>query len=87
MADYDSNMIKPVEGLQNISRLNPTKRREERKPKQQSYGQSKEENESNEEKPNDLFDKSADQESFFSEDAKKRNKNLDSDGNGIDFCA
>ena len=87
MADYDSNMIKPVEGLQNISRLNPTKRREERKPRQDSYETAKEENESNEDKSTDMFDESADQEGFFTEGAKKRSKNLDSDDNGIDFCA
>ena len=44
MADYDSNMIKPVEGLQNFSRLNPTGRREERKRRQQLQEQNDEEN-------------------------------------------
>jgi len=36
MADYDSNMIKPVQGLQNITGLSPAKRREERKHREQS---------------------------------------------------
>jgi hypothetical protein len=85
--DYDSNIIKPVEGLHNISRLNPTKPREERKPKQHSYEQGKEESESNEDKTTDLFDESKDQDGFFAEGTKKRDKNLDSDDNGIDFCA
>ena len=35
MAEYDSNMIKPVEGLPNITGLAPAKRREERKRRQQ----------------------------------------------------
>jgi len=31
MANYDSNIIKPVEGLQNIARLTPAGQREQRK--------------------------------------------------------
>ena len=46
MADYDSNMIKPVEGLQNITGLTPAKRREERKRRQQLSEQKKEKDES-----------------------------------------
>ena len=30
MADYDSNIIKPVDNLQNVTGLAPTRRREER---------------------------------------------------------
>jgi hypothetical protein len=87
MTEYDSNMIKPVDGLQNITRLNPAKRREERKPKQHSYEQNKEESESNEDKSTDMFDESTDQEGVLTEGAKKQNRNRDSDVNGIDFCA
>lgn len=35
MADNDANTIKPVESLQNIPILTPTKRREQRKRRQQ----------------------------------------------------
>jgi hypothetical protein len=34
MADNDHNIIKPVNGLQNITGLTPAKRREERKKRQ-----------------------------------------------------
>ncbi len=46
MTEYDSNMIKPVEGLQNITGLAPTRRREERSRRQQL----RKENEKKEEK-------------------------------------
>ena len=46
MADYDSNMIKPVESLQNITGLTPAKRREERKRRQQLSEHKKEKDES-----------------------------------------
>ena len=42
MADYDSNMIKPVEGLHSITALTPAKRREERRQRKQ-FGQEDEE--------------------------------------------
>ena len=34
MADYDSNLIRPVKGLQNITGLSPARRREEGKRRQ-----------------------------------------------------
>lgn len=43
MVDYDSNLIRPVKGLQTIAGLTPTKRREEGKRRRQSH---QEENES-----------------------------------------
>lgn len=45
MADNDYNIIKPVEGLQNIGGLTPAKRREERKRKQNLHEQNQEESE------------------------------------------
>jgi len=51
MADYNSNMIKPVEGLQSITGLTPAKRREERKRRQQLHQE-------NEEKDEQLMDES-----------------------------
>ena len=61
MTEYDSNLIKPVESLQNISRLDPARRREGRKPRQQMYEQNKEENESTEEQYSEVLDESAEQ--------------------------
>jgi hypothetical protein len=48
MAEYDSNMIKPVEGLPNITGLAPAKRREERKRRRQLREQDKAKDESDE---------------------------------------
>ena len=48
MADYDSNMIKPVESLKNITGLAPAKRREERKRREQLQQENKQKGESNE---------------------------------------
>jgi hypothetical protein len=50
MTDFDSNMIKPVEGLQNITGLAPTRRREQRSRRQQlqEENENKEEQQSNE---------------------------------------
>ncbi len=45
MADYDSNLIKPVEGLQSITGLTPAKRREERKHRQQLHQEDEEKDE------------------------------------------
>ena len=45
MAEYDSNMIKPVDSLKNISGLTPVKHREER----EHRGQLKHQNNENDE--------------------------------------
>jgi hypothetical protein len=37
MADYESNVIKPVESLQTVTGLAPAKQREERKRRQQLH--------------------------------------------------
>jgi hypothetical protein len=73
MADYDSNMIKPVEGLQNITGLASAKRREERKRRQQLSKQNKGKDESAEGK-NDM-----------PQELKENGNDKDSDG--IDYCA
>jgi hypothetical protein len=59
MADYDSNMIKPVESLQNIAGLTPAKRREERKRRQQLPKEDKQKNESAEDETNESVDELA----------------------------
>ena len=82
MADYDSNMIKPVEGLHSITALTPAKRREEKGQKKQ-YGKKKEEeNEQNLNKAvgeQDLDN----QPEVWNENQDK----LNSESTGIDYCA
>ena len=87
MTEYDSNLIKPVESLKNISRLDPARRREGRKPKQQMYEQNKEGNESAEEQYNEVFDESAEQEKVLKKRTEHYDIEQDSDTDGIDFCA
>ena len=76
MADNDYNMIKPVEGLQNIGGLTPAKRREERKRKKESYEQ-------NEEEPQQQLTESADEENI----GNQLTENEKADQNSIDYCA
>ena len=77
MADSDSNIIKPVEGLHNIAGLVPTKRREERKRRQNLHEQDEQEPESAEPRPDEPAD---------AQDFGKLNKN-ENDQNTIDYCA
>lgn len=78
MADNDFNIIKPVEGLQNIKGLSPTKRREQRKPQQQLHGESEEESESTK----DELNESADEQELDSELAENQD-----DQHTIDYRA
>jgi hypothetical protein len=78
MADYDSNMIKPVQSLKNISNLTPVKQREERNRRQQLHH----ENEEKEEK-----DESARGEETPPEKRAGSKRDIDSDSIGIDYCA
>ncbi|MHC4426095.1 MAG: hypothetical protein ACYSYV_08370 [Planctomycetota bacterium] len=73
MADYDSNMIKPVEGLQNITGLAPARRREERKRRQQPDQENRDKGES-----------AGDNETL--PEGQTENGN-DRDSAGIDYCA
>ena len=75
MADYDSNMIKPVQSLKNISGLTPTKQREERKRRQQLHHESAEQDES-----------ARDEETPPEEQTGNKN-DINSDSIGIDYCA
>ncbi len=81
MADYDSNMIKPVEGLQSITGLTPAKRREERKRRQQLQ----QENEQEGEQTND----SVDEQDIENSDKKwtENQSDRNSDSIRIDYCA
>jgi hypothetical protein len=45
MVDYDSNLIKPVDDLKNITGLGTVKHREERKRRQQFHQEGEEKNE------------------------------------------
>ena len=74
MADYDTNLIKPVQSLQNIAGLGPAKRRKERNSRRQS-------NEKGKEKEEPAKDEEA---TSPQERAKGRS---DRDGGGIDYCA
>ena len=74
MADNDSNIIKPVEGLYNITGLTPTKRREQRKHRQNLR-------EEEEQEPEQELNEPVDE-----QDLSELNKS-ESDENGIDYCA
>jgi hypothetical protein len=82
MADYDSNMIKPVEGLQSITGLTPAKRRQERKRQQQLQ---QENEEKDEQQKNEAFE----QQDMDNPDEKwnENRGDLDTDDIGIDYCA
>ncbi|MDT8299999.1 MAG: hypothetical protein RQ760_00855 [Sedimentisphaerales bacterium] len=82
MADYDSNMIKPVIGLQGITGLTPAKRREGKKRRQQL-------NQENEEKDEQQTDESFEQQdiSKTDEELTENPGGLSPDSTGIDFCA
>jgi hypothetical protein len=74
MADYDSNLIKPVDGLKNVTGMDPIKQREERKHRQQLSHDNEEKDETK--KGRDSLRKRA------------GNKiDINSDGAGIDYCA
>ncbi len=75
MADNDSNIIKPVESLQNIPLLTPAKRREQRKHHQQLH---KENKEHPEEEQNNLVNEL---------DPHAEHSESESDENTIDYCA
>ncbi len=73
MADYDSNLIKPVESLRNVAGLAPAKRRKERGRRRQLPEESAEHDESV------TDDETTSQEEI--ENPEDRNSD------GIDYCA
>ena len=79
MADNDSNIIKPVESLQNIASLTPVERRKERKRKQQ-FNQAKEHKHDIEKNTEIIIDEELPLDMNESE-------NECSNPDGIDFCA
>lgn len=82
MADYNSNMIKPVEGLQSITGLTPAKRRDERKRRQQFQQENQDEDEQ-------LMNESVEQQDKDdpSEGWTEDRGNMNSGTTGIDYCA
>ena len=78
MANNDSNTIKPVEGLQNIAGLTPTRRREQRK-HQQSLP------EENEENPESA--KGEPDEQNPSDEPAENENDQHPDSTGVDYCA
>jgi len=75
MADYDSNLIKPVDSLQNISGLTPVKHREERNTQQQLQHENNEK------------DETMQGEETLPEKKAGDGSDIDSDSIGIDYCA
>jgi len=76
MADYDSNLIKPVDALKNITGLDPVKHRKERKRRQKLHHE------------NEGKDESAGEEETPPEERTTGNKrDINSDDIGIDYCA
>jgi hypothetical protein len=76
MADSDSNIIKPVETMQNLPGVTPAKRREERKRRQERGYTSEEEYNRQQEAETGNKDKNS----------AKKEKNGQS-GDTIDYCA
>ena len=85
MADYDSNMIKPVDGLQNIPGLNPVKHREQRKRRQQLPEENKEKDESAEGEQSKSFDEQ--DMSHLPEKHAENENDRNPDSVRIDYCA
>ena len=75
MADYDSNLIKPVDGLKNITGLDTIKQREGRKRRQQLNQESEEKDET--------------VQSRGTQPQKQAGKKIDinTDDIGVDYCA
>jgi hypothetical protein len=84
MADYDSNMIKPVEGLQSITGLTPAKRREERKRRQQLNQGNEEEGE---QQLNESVDESTQGQADSLREQTENGSNRNSNDTGVDYCA
>ena len=75
MADYDSNLIKPVDSLKNISGLTPVKHREERERRQQLQHENNEKDETMQDEETLPEEKTGDE------------KDINSNSIGIDYCA
>ncbi len=77
MAEIDHNIIKPVESLHNIGGITPTKRREERKKRQNLNEQNQEQHQLDEEQLNESTE----------ENTSREIAENDRDDHSIDYCA
>lgn len=75
MEDYDSNMIKPVNGLKNVAGLTSVKHREERQ-RRRKFNQQDEEK-----------DQSGQGGEILPQEQAGDKTDINSDGTGIDYCA
>ncbi len=82
MADYNSNILKPVEGLQSITGLTPAKRNEKRKRRRQLQQE-------NEEKGEQQLDESVEEQNMADSPEKQTENrgNRNPDDTKIDYCA
>ena len=80
MADYDSNIIKPVDNLNNITGLSPARRREERSRRQQL---NKDNEEQDKQQPNGSLDEQVPEDAGEKWDVNGNGP----DGNKIDYRA
>ncbi|MFZ2146818.1 MAG: hypothetical protein WAV28_06325 [Sedimentisphaerales bacterium] len=87
MADYDSNIIKPVEGLQSITGLTPAKQREERKRRQELHQENEEKEEFPEGELNESVDEAAQGPDNSDQGWTENRSDRNSDGTGVDYCA
>ena len=75
MAEYYSNLIKPVDSLQNISALTPVKYREERKHREHLQHEESEK------------DETVQDETTLTEEKARQENDINPEGIGIDYCA
>lgn len=87
MADYDFNMIKPVEGLQNVTGLNPARRRNEKRRQRQFYEQKEKQDGSDKDDSQSNVDITNEEPDISSQESTGKNEKQDSESHGIDFCA
>ena len=87
MADYDFNMIKPVEGLQNVTRLNAARRREEKRRQRQFNGQDNKQDSSDKDDSQLNIDITGVEQDVSSKESTGKDINQGSEDAGIDFCA
>ena len=87
MADYDSNMIKPLEGLQSVTGLTPAKQREEKKRRQQLQQENEEKDEPSEGGLNESVNESAQGPDKSDQKLAENQNGRNSDGTGVDYCA
>jgi len=80
MADNNSSVIKPVEGLQNIAGLTPAERRKDRKRRQQLNPENEQSSDTEDQPENTVDELSAPIE-------LTENENEESASGGIDYCA